>query len=106
MSRPDPLTRLIEQLQRLPGIGAKSAQRLAFHILRADDADALGDLVEAVGGLEQHLLPHVDDPELTIEPLFAEDLIVVVLPDTGERYLSTILFEGIFDAAGAATAPA
>jgi recombination protein RecR len=34
MSRPDPLTRLIEQLQRLPGIGAKSAQRLAFHILK------------------------------------------------------------------------
>ncbi len=34
MSRPDPLTRLIEQLQRLPGIGAKSAQRLAFHVLK------------------------------------------------------------------------
>jgi recombination protein RecR len=32
--RPDQLTRLIEQLQRLPGIGAKSAQRLAFHILK------------------------------------------------------------------------
>ena len=34
MSRPDPLTRMIEQLQRLPGIGAKSAARLAFHILK------------------------------------------------------------------------
>jgi recombination protein RecR len=34
MSRPDPLARLIEQLQRLPGIGAKSAQRLAFHVLK------------------------------------------------------------------------
>jgi recombination protein RecR len=34
MSRPDPLTKLIEQLQRLPGIGAKSAQRLAFHVLK------------------------------------------------------------------------
>jgi recombination protein RecR len=34
MSRPDPLNRLIEQLQRLPGIGAKSAARLAFHILK------------------------------------------------------------------------
>jgi recombination protein RecR len=40
LSRPDPLTRLIEQLQRLPGIGAKSAQRLAFHILRAPREDA------------------------------------------------------------------
>jgi recombination protein RecR len=31
---PDPLVRLIEELQRLPGIGPKGAQRLAFHILR------------------------------------------------------------------------
>ena len=35
-----PLERLIEQLRKLPGIGAKSAQRLAFHILRADAGDA------------------------------------------------------------------
>ena len=34
MSLPESLTRLVEQLQKLPGIGAKSAQRLAFHILR------------------------------------------------------------------------
>ena len=34
MARPEPLAKLVEQLQRLPGIGAKSAQRLAFHILK------------------------------------------------------------------------
>ena len=34
MSRIDPLAQLVEELQRLPGIGAKSAQRLAFHILK------------------------------------------------------------------------
>jgi recombination protein RecR len=34
MALPDPLIRLIEELQRLPGIGPKSAQRLAFHVLR------------------------------------------------------------------------
>jgi recombination protein RecR len=34
MSLPDPLIRLIEELQRLPGIGPKGAQRLAFFILR------------------------------------------------------------------------
>ena len=34
MSLPDPLIRLIEELQRLPGIGPKGAQRLAFHILK------------------------------------------------------------------------
>src|ERR1700745_1927731 len=43
----DPRARLIEELRKLPGIGAKSAQRLAFHILRssAADADALSDAV-------------------------------------------------------------
>ena len=40
MTYPEPLARLIEQLQKLPGIGAKSAQRLAFHILRAPREDA------------------------------------------------------------------
>ena len=36
----EPVERLIDQLKRLPGIGAKTAQRLAFHILRSDDQDA------------------------------------------------------------------
>jgi recombination protein RecR len=40
MSLPEPLARLIEQLQKLPGIGAKGAQRLAFHILRHPREDA------------------------------------------------------------------
>ncbi len=44
---PDPLTRLIEQLQRLPGIGHKGATRLAFHILRTPREDA-DRLIEAV----------------------------------------------------------
>ena len=39
MSLPDPLIRLIEQLQRLPGIGPKGAQRLAFHLLRTPRED-------------------------------------------------------------------
>jgi recombination protein RecR len=44
------LVRLIEQLQRLPGIGPKGAQRLAFHILRTprDQADELVDAVREV----------------------------------------------------------
>ena len=35
-----PVQRLIDELARLPGIGRKSAQRLAFHILNSDEADA------------------------------------------------------------------
>ena len=36
----EPMARLIEELKKLPGIGGKSAQRLAFHILRSSDEDA------------------------------------------------------------------
>ena len=50
MALPDPLTRLIEELVRLPGIGPKGAQRLAFHVLRAsrEDADRLCDAIREV----------------------------------------------------------
>jgi recombination protein RecR len=39
----EPMARLIDELKKLPGIGSKSAQRMAFHILRSsgDDAEAL-----------------------------------------------------------------
>ena len=50
MPHPEPVARLIEQLQRLPGIGAKGAQRLAFHVLRTprEDADRLCDAIRDV----------------------------------------------------------
>jgi recombination protein RecR len=50
MSLPDPLLRLIEELQRLPGIGPKGAQRLAFHILKTprEQADRLAEAVREV----------------------------------------------------------
>ena len=50
MSLPEPLTRLIEELQRLPGIGPKGAQRLAFHVLKAprDQADRLAAAIAAL----------------------------------------------------------
>jgi recombination protein RecR len=43
MSRLDPLSDLIQALQRLPGIGARSAQRLAYHLLKTprEEVDAL-----------------------------------------------------------------
>src|SRR5689334_23488176 len=36
----EPVTKLIDEFKRLPGIGHKSAQRLAFHILKTDAEDA------------------------------------------------------------------
>jgi recombination protein RecR len=50
MSLPEPLVRLIEELQRLPGIGPKGAQRLAFYILKAprEQVDRLADALRDV----------------------------------------------------------
>ena len=50
MSYPEPLVRLIDQLRRLPGIGSKGAQRLAFHILKTprEEADRLCEAVRDV----------------------------------------------------------
>ncbi|MGZ5337937.1 MAG: recombination mediator RecR [Solirubrobacterales bacterium] len=50
-----PVSRLIAELSRLPGIGQRTAQRLAFHILRTEDdealalADAIREVKEKVG---------------------------------------------------------
>jgi recombination protein RecR len=45
-----PIQRLVTELGKLPGVGARTAQRLAFHILRADaeDANALADAIREV----------------------------------------------------------
>ena len=45
-----PLARLVSEFEKLPGIGPKSAQRLAFHILRIseDEAHALADAIASV----------------------------------------------------------
>src|SRR5213596_686889 len=42
-----PVQRLITELSKLPGVGGRTAQRLAFHILRASDDDAFG-LADAI----------------------------------------------------------
>jgi recombination protein RecR len=50
----EPLARLIEELKKLPGVGGKSAQRFAFHILRSSDEDASA-LADAVRDLKASL---------------------------------------------------
>jgi recombination protein RecR len=46
----EPMARLIDELKKLPGVGTKSAQRLAFHILRSSegDANALASAIQEV----------------------------------------------------------
>jgi recombination protein RecR len=50
----EPMSRLIDELKKLPGVGTKSAQRLAFHILRSSDEDA-DALATAVRDLKANL---------------------------------------------------
>jgi len=63
-----PLAQLLEQLEKLPGVGPKSAQRLAFHILRAPRAEA-EKLAQAVYDVHEKIKPgarcgHFTDEEL------------------------------------------
>jgi recombination protein RecR len=46
----EPMARLIDELKKLPGVGSKSAQRMAFHILRssAEDAEALSAAIHTL----------------------------------------------------------
>lgn len=49
------VTKLIDELKRLPGIGHKSAQRLAFYILRADREEA-ERLIEAINEVKEKII--------------------------------------------------
>jgi len=81
----DPLTRLIQQLARLPGIGERTATRLAFHILRAPPSYA-EQLAQAVLEVKQRLrecsaccmLTEVDPCPLCADARRDERLIMVV----------------------------
>jgi len=52
--QPGPINRLIAELAKLPGIGQRTAQRLAFHILRSDDEEATG-LADAIREVKQRV---------------------------------------------------
>lgn len=51
-----PLQRLIDELRRLPGIGPRSAERIAFHLLKAEPDDALR-LARAVADIKEKVRP-------------------------------------------------
>lgn len=85
MDYPAPLARLIDELRQLPGIGPKSAQRIAFHLLRGtpEDAERLAAAVgELLGGIRLCSRCHaVTDQELCAicgDPARADRLICVV----------------------------
>ena len=100
----EPMARLIEELKKLPGVGTKSAQRFAFHILRATDDDAAA-LAEAVRGLKASLrlcsvcnnVTDVDPCAYCASPTRNQRLVCVVEEPTSiEAVERTRGFQGVY----------
>ena len=100
----EPMDRLIEELKKLPGVGAKSAQRYAFHILRASDEDAAA-LADAVRGLKASLrlcsicnnVTDVDPCAYCASPSRNQRLVCVVEEPTNiEAVERTQMYPGVY----------
>ncbi len=85
MDYPEPIARLIEELRRLPGLGPKSAQRVAFFLLkgRADDNKRLAQAIETLSasiGLCERCNAFTDRPVCFIctDPSRTDSLVCVV----------------------------
>ena len=63
-----PVARVIEAFRRLPGIGPKSAQRLAYHLVRMPEAEAV-ELSEAIVGVKQRITLCATCADITEEPI-------------------------------------
>ena len=82
----EPLARLIQEFKRLPGIGQKSAQRLAFHVLRASQEDA-----ERLQSLE---------PSTSALVFLVHDLVSHILggqPEEGDRSFLRLVLRSLMD---------
>jgi recombination protein RecR len=100
----EPMARLIEELKKLPGVGTKSAQRFAFHILRSTDDDAAA-LAEAVRELKVSLrlcsicnnVTDVDPCAYCVSPTRNPRLVCVVEEPTSiESVERTRGYQGIY----------
>jgi recombination protein RecR len=108
-----PFARLVAEFERLPGVGPKSAQRLAFHILKLDN-EAVKRLVTAIEDVKSHMRQcsvcfHVTDQELcdicsdqrrnqAVLCVVAESRDLIALEKTGE-------FRGRYHVLGGLLAP-
>ena len=109
----EPMSRLIDELKKLPGVGAKSAQRLAFHILRSSDEDA-DALAGAVRDLKANLrlcslcnnITDVDPCAYCSSPTRNQRLICVVEEPTNIAAIEkTKHFNGVFHVLHGAISP-
>ena len=109
----EPMSRLIDELKKLPGIGAKSAQRLAFHILRSSDEDA-ECLAAAVRDVKANLrlcsvcnnITDVDPCAYCTSPTRNQRLVCVVEEPTNIAAIEkTKYFNGVFHVLHGAISP-
>jgi recombination protein RecR len=108
-----PIQRLIAELGKLPGIGQRTAQRLAFHVLRAsdDDAIALADAIREVKekvGLCEVCFNLAEGPRCNIceDPRRETDVICVVEePQDVIPIERTHEFRGLYHVLGGALSP-
>jgi recombination protein RecR len=109
----EPMSRLIDELKKLPGVGAKSAQRLAFHILRSSDEDA-ESLAQAVRDVKANLrlcsvcnnITDVDPCAYCTSPIRNQRLVCVVEEPTNIAAIEkTKHFNGVFHVLHGAISP-
>jgi recombination protein RecR len=108
-----PLQRLVTELAKLPGVGQRTAQRLAFHILRAnpDDANALADAIREVKeriGLCEICFNLAEGPRCTIcEDERRDPTVLCVVEEPGDvlPIERTHEFRGRYHVLGGALSP-
>lgn len=109
----EPMSRLIDELKKLPGVGSKSAQRLAFHILRSSDEDAEA-LAAAVRDVKANLrlcsvcnnITDVDPCAYCTNPTRNQRLVCVVEEPTNIAAIEkTKHFNGVFHVLHGAISP-
>jgi len=108
-----PLSNLIAELSKLPGIGGKTAQRLAFHILSQDDKDAFA-LAEAIREAKKNMkycticgnLTDVDPCSICSDPARDQSIICVVESPRDVSAMERIKeFQGLYHVLHGAISP-
>lgn len=108
-----PLSNLIAELSKLPGIGGKTAQRLAFHILSQDDKDAFA-LAEAIREAKKNMkycticgnLTDVDPCSICADPSRDQSIICVVESPRDVSAMERIKeFQGLYHVLHGAISP-
>ena len=82
-----PLARLIEQFERMPGIGKKSAQRIAFHVLGMSEKDAK-NFAQCIIDAHEKIHRCSVCGDLTDNAI--RDKLVVIRSDSGNRQMGEI----------------